>query len=273
MGAEFNSLWPSNALWRHSSGSTLAQVMVLLQWCHNGRDGVTNYRRLNCYSTVCSGANQRKHQSPASLAFVRGIHRWLMNSPHKMTVTRKMFPFDDVIMLLQDVFMEHHFLWVHRSQGESNIRHFNVTASSYDENAYSLVHQWSVQRKQDIITYMALRKTGQIHDDAIKWKHFPFYWPFVWGIHQSPVNSSHKGQWCGTLMFSLICAWTNDWVNNRDAGDLGRHRDLYDVTVMTCGPLEHTASKSIVESNIFWVLVGLGAGWLDMYFIWYIILL
>ena len=47
--------------------------------------------------------NQRKHQSPASLAFVRGIHRWLMNSPHKMTATRKMFPFDDVIMLLQDV--------------------------------------------------------------------------------------------------------------------------------------------------------------------------
>ena len=55
------------------------------------------------YSTVCSGANQRKHQSPASLAFVRGIHRWPVNFPHKMTVTRKMFPFDDVIMLLQDV--------------------------------------------------------------------------------------------------------------------------------------------------------------------------
>ena len=55
------------------------------------------------YSTICSGANQRKHQGPASLAFVRGIHRWPVNSPHKMTVTRKMFPFDDVIMFLQDV--------------------------------------------------------------------------------------------------------------------------------------------------------------------------
>ena len=87
----------------YSSGSTLAQVMVLLQWCHNGRDDVTDYRRLNCYPTVCSGANQRKHQGPASLAFVGGIYRWLMYSPHKMTVTRKMFPFDDVIMLLQDV--------------------------------------------------------------------------------------------------------------------------------------------------------------------------
>ena len=50
------------------------------------------------YSTVCSGAYQRKHESSASLAFVRGIHWWLVNSPHKGPVTRKMFPFDDVIM-------------------------------------------------------------------------------------------------------------------------------------------------------------------------------
>ena len=48
------------------------------------------------YSTVCSGANQRKHQSTVSLAFVRGIHRWPVNSPHKGPVTRKMSPFHDV---------------------------------------------------------------------------------------------------------------------------------------------------------------------------------
>ena len=46
------------------------------------------------------------------------------------------------------------------------------------------------------------------------------------------VVSSHKGQWRGALMFSLICAWTNDWTNNRDAGDLRRHCTHYDVTVM-----------------------------------------
>ena len=51
------------------------------------------------YLTVYSGADQRKHQSLASLAFVRGIHRWPVNSPHKWLVTRKMFPFDDVIMI------------------------------------------------------------------------------------------------------------------------------------------------------------------------------
>ena len=51
------------------------------------------------YSIVHSGADQRKHQSSASLAFVRGIHRRPVNSPHKWPVTRKMFPFDDVIMM------------------------------------------------------------------------------------------------------------------------------------------------------------------------------
>ena len=71
------------------------------------------------------------------------------------------------------------------------------------------------------------------HDDVIKWKHFSRYWPFVWGIHRSPVNSPHKGQWRGTLMFSLICAWINGWVNNGDAGDWRRHRAHHDVTVMT----------------------------------------
>ena len=52
------------------------------------------------YSTICSGADQRKHQSSASLAFVRGIHPWPVNSPHRGPVTRKMFPFDEVIMIV-----------------------------------------------------------------------------------------------------------------------------------------------------------------------------
>ena len=70
------------------------------------------------------------------------------------------------------------------------------------------------------------------HDDVIKWKHFPRYWPFVRGIHRSPVNSPHKGQWRGALMLSLICARINDWVTTREAGDLRRRWAHYDVTVM-----------------------------------------
>ena len=73
---------------------------------------------------------------------------------------------------------------------------------------------------------------NNVHDDVIKWKHFPRYWPFVRGIHRSPLNSPQKGQWRGALMFSLIYAWINAWLNNREAGDFRRHRAYYDVTVL-----------------------------------------
>ena len=73
---------------------------------------------------------------------------------------------------------------------------------------------------------------NQKHDDVIKWKHFPRNWPFVRGIHRSPVNSPHKGQWRGALMFTLICARINVWVNTREAGDLRRYCPHYDVIVM-----------------------------------------
>ena len=70
------------------------------------------------------------------------------------------------------------------------------------------------------------------HDDIMKWTQFLHYWPFVQGIHQSSVNSPHKGQWRRALMFSLICDWRNGWVNNQDAGDLRCHHAHYDITVM-----------------------------------------
>ena len=90
-----------------------------------------------------------------------------------------------------------------------------------------------------------------VHDGVIKRKHFPRYWPIVRGIHRSPVNSPHKGQWRGALMFSLICVWINDWVNNGAAGDLRRYRPHYDVTVMVIINLKmmnkiyNTVSKAI----------------------------
>ena len=75
-------------------------------------------------------------------------------------------------------------------------------------------------------------KPFMVHDDVIKWKHFPRNWPFVRGIHRSPVNSQHKGQWRTAVMFSLICVWINSWVNNDEPGDLRRYRAHYDVIVM-----------------------------------------
>ena len=89
---------------------------------------------------------------------------------------------------------------------------------------------------QHWFTYVALIRVGDkplsMMTSCIKWKHFPRYWPFVWGIHRSPVNSPHKDQRRGALVFSLICAWINGWVNNRKASDLRRHPAYYDVTLM-----------------------------------------
>ena len=92
---------------------------------------------------------------------------------------------------------------------------------------YLYIHNMSVCEIDDTWQY-----SFAIHDDVIKWKHFPRYWPFVRVIHRSPVNSQHKRQWRGALMFSLICVWINGWVNNRETGDLRRYRAHYDVTVM-----------------------------------------
>ena len=99
---------------------------------------------------------------------------------------------------------------------------------------------WIIQAKQPMQNQSRIymfqniisEHIGHYHDDVIKWKHFPRYWPFVRGIHRSPANSHQKDQWRGALMFSLICVWINDWVNNREAGDLRRHRTHYDVIVM-----------------------------------------
>ena len=93
-----------------------------------------------------------------------------------------------------------------------------------------------------------------------KWKHLPRYWRFVGGIHRSPVNSPHKGHWHRAFIFSLICAWTNSWVNNRDAGDLRLHRPHYHVTVMASRifTLDCITSEkqgwvaALVAKNRFW---------------------
>ena len=89
----------------------------------------------------------------------------------------------------------------------------------------------------------------RVHDDVIKWKHFPRHRPFVRGNHRLPVNYPHKSQWRGALMFSLIYAWINGWVNTREAGDLIRHRAHYDVTVMTSPELTGTMVSYQTETK------------------------
>ena len=102
---------------------------------------------------------------------------------------------------------------------------------SWHENDFRMIdslrghttcHRWNVERFLSllhVIIYIYIFQQVATYDDAIKWKHFPCYWPFVRGFHRSPMNSHQKDQWRKALIYSSICAWTNGWVNNREAGD------------------------------------------------------
>ena len=95
-----------------------------------------------------------------------------------------------------------------------------------------ITHSTSQPRNTWLMLWCVTALYTIFHDDVIKWKHFPRYWPFVREIYRSPVNPPQNGQWRGALMFSVTCAWINGWVNNCEAGDLRRHRAHYDVIVM-----------------------------------------
>ena len=105
------------------------------------------------YSTVYSGADQSKHQSSASLAFVWGIHRGPVNSPHKWPVTRQMFPFDDVIMTsLVRVCLNHHYNDVTMGSMASQITSLTIV--------YSAVYSGTDQRKHRSSASLAFELTG-----------------------------------------------------------------------------------------------------------------
>ena len=144
------------------------------------------------YSTVYSGADQRKHQSSASLALVWGIHRGPVNSRHKWPVTRKMFPFDEVIMdyssslrlKLNEIDKRGHwpFMWSHPweywvSQRFSNIRILILRIACLKKS------RWPA-------------KLEALHDDVITQQLFPRYWP---GDRRTHLKA---GQSCLALVFS-----------------------------------------------------------------------
>ena len=112
-------------------------------------------------------------------------------------------------------------------------------------------------------------------------KALPHHYHFAWWRHQMetfsallalcagnspvPVNSPHKGQWRGALMFSLICAWIHDWVNNREAGDLRRHHGHYDVIVMVReihrSQMVSPHQGPVMPSLIIYLLLTLASYW------------
>ena len=108
-----------------------------------------------------------------------------------------------------------------------------------------------------VVKFVSHEHTGPVldwaHNDVIKWKHYPRYWPFVRGIHRLPINSPHKRQWRGALMVSLICAWISSWVNSREAGDFRRQRAHYDANVMSDGYQISVGHAFALWPHIAWI--------------------
>ena len=130
------------------------------------------------YSTVYSGEDQRRHQSSASLAFVRGIHRWPVNSPHQGPVTRKMFPLDDVIMWVLKMIKIVVRFWAFL------ITFWAIMVSNLWNFAYILFEL----ALHCLVLGLVCKLWWSSH---LPWRR---HWPFARGIHRSPVNSPHKGQ-------------------------------------------------------------------------------
>ena len=111
------------------------------------------------YSTICSGEDERKHQSSASLAFVRGIHRSPVNSPHNGPVTRRMFPFHDVIMSLSC----DNLSWI-RPQITSYVYYIDIPAKTH-WNAFLVVMLSSIMLVISNVFENSIFKTA----DAFPW--------------------------------------------------------------------------------------------------------
>ena len=206
MQCHYQLIVANNASWRQSSGSRLAQVMAccLMTW---------NRYRNQCWLIIDA---VRWHLVAGNFT------KTVPDITHYKVLQNDMFGNTFTFPRGQWAYRKHSFLIPapHMANTVVGIIWYFVV---YMHLAATKYHPC------DWYSHLCLETW---HDDFIKWKHFPRYRPFVQGIHWWPVNSPHKGQWRGALMFSLIYVWINDWVNNREVGDLRRYRAHYDVIVM-----------------------------------------
>ena len=175
-------------------------------------------------SIICLGADQRKHQRSASLAFVRGIYRWPMDSPHQGLITRIKSPFDNVFMWTTAMAI---FLW------------YNLGLKPDDDFASPMRSRHLTSEKNLATGFMMTSSNGNI---------FCFTGPLCGeftGYRWIPRTKT------GSLMFSLICAWINRWVNNREAGDWRRNRAHCDVIVIygPCMIVSSQMNENLLISN------------------------
>ena len=198
---------------------------LTLRWRHNGCDSLSNHQPHHC---LLNRLFRRRSKKTSKLR-VTGL--FAGNSPGTGEFSAQMASNAENV----SIWWRHHgkclSSWSWCDPDWSSETHWN-------EIYHSTICQYMFQ-----LPYNSIFVAKSHHDDVIKWKHFPRYWPFVRGIHRSLVNSPHKGQWRGALNFSLICVRINGRVNNREAGDLRRHQVHCDVIVMIISPKPNSASR------------------------------
>ena len=169
------------------------------------------------YLTVYSDADQKKHQRSASLAFVRVIHRWPVNSPHKGPVTRKMFPFDDVIMFQEDKLEVMNGLGINNYEQIMNV----ISCWHYDQESINMIETVICQIKCFVgagLSHVCCRGGDLIM--WLKWHLWLLCKAFVtvyniiepilcWKRNNLVELSQHRGCWC---LMSLCRRW--HWVRN-----------------------------------------------------------
>ena len=156
---------------------------VSLHWRHNGHDTVSNHQPHDCLLNRLFRHRSKTIQKLGVTGLCARNSPVTGKFPAQMTSNAENVSIDDVIMFT--------FVW-HMCNNSP------LSSTRLRRERRSQERQAAVQRGEevpdDILSYL-------IHDDVIKWKHFPRYWPFVRGIHRSPVNSQHKGQWRGLWYF------------------------------------------------------------------------
>ena len=196
---------------------TKCAILFTLQWRHNGHDSVSYHQPYDCLLNRLFGRRSKKTSKLRVTGLCAG------NSPGTGEVPALMASYAANV----SIWWRHHEPSCYRDDlifGGSHVR--RCCWARLDR-----VLPGGLMPLSTALGQHTQRKIF-IHDDVIKWRHFPRYWPFVRGTHRPSVNSPHKNQWRVALMFPLICAWTNGCANNREAGDLRHHCAHYDVTVM-----------------------------------------
>ena len=184
---------------------------------------------------------------PRYWPFVRGIHRWPVNSPAQRPVTRSFDVFFD--LRLYKRLRKQSWGWWFETLSRPLWRHSDVF-SQFAWKWESLLFGAGVTGGIPSITDLHGRRMCKLHGWSMmtsRNENIPALLAVCAG--NSPVTGEFpsQSQWRGALMFSLICVWTNGWANHRDAGDLRRHHIHYDVTVMsgyTSTILQYRATNS-----------------------------